>query len=92
MPLKIGEAFPADLKSLVEAQYDAFHPMDLMHVLVYPSPVPPTLETYQRTISRHQKTFADPNIHWIKIFDDQTGNIGNAPEPFLLLTPVFSVV
>jgi len=84
MPLEVNDAVPADLKYLVTAQYDAFHPNDLLHILVYPSPVPPTPEIYQRTISRQAKSFTNPNIHWIKVVDDESGEIGDDPDMHFL--------
>lgn len=86
MSLIMRDAVPADLKFLVPTQYDAFHPKDLIHVLVYPSPVPPTPEVYQRTISRLEKTFTNPAVRWIKVVDDNTGEIGNISDMHLLST------
>ena len=84
MSLTVRDAVPADLKFLVPTQYDAFHPKDLIHVLIYPSPVPPTPEVYQRTISRLEKTFTNPAVRWIKVVDDNTGEIGNNSDMHLL--------
>ncbi|KAH8593189.1 hypothetical protein B0O99DRAFT_627468 [Bisporella sp. PMI_857] len=74
MPLVLQKATPADLLASVPAQYAAFHTVDPLHMLIYPSPIHPTPEVIQKTIARQETTWSDPHVEWVKIVDDQTGD------------------
>jgi hypothetical protein len=76
MPLVLQKATPADLLASVPAQYAAFHTVDPLHMLIYPSPIHPTPEVIQKTIARQETTWSDPHVEWVKIVDDQTGDFG----------------
>jgi GNAT superfamily N-acetyltransferase len=76
MPLHLSKATEADLPAIVRGQYAAFHPHETLHVLIYPSPNPPTDNVIQSTIARHLKTWReDRTVNWIKITDEETGTI-----------------
>ena len=66
MSLHLSIAGPEDLPAIVKAQYEAFHPHDTMHRLIYPSPhlVPPAI--IERTVQRQLKTMEDPHVTWVR--------------------------
>jgi hypothetical protein len=49
MSLHLSIAGPEDLRGIVKAQYEAFHPHDTMHRLIYPSPDPVPEHVIERT-------------------------------------------
>jgi len=76
MPLFLQKVVPEDLESLVRIQYTAFHPTDPLHILIYPSPVPPTESIIQKTVSRTLNYWTStPNLTWLKIVDSTTDKI-----------------
>ena len=77
MPLTLQPAVPEDLTTLVPIQYAAFHPTEPLHMVIYPSPDPPTPEVIDRTIARILKTWnSGEDVRWVKVVDEESGEIG----------------
>lgn len=87
MPLTLKVAVPEDLPALIPEQYASFRTTDILHSLIYPSPDPATAEVIERSIARQEKLWSTPNLTWIKVVDDETGEVAAAakwlffPEP-----------
>jgi hypothetical protein len=69
MPLRLDLSTPEDLPEIVKHQFAAFHPQDVLHALIYPSPEIPTEEVLEKTVARQRKYWdEDPeHVTWIKV-------------------------
>ncbi|PSS09158.1 hypothetical protein M430DRAFT_109561 [Amorphotheca resinae ATCC 22711] len=84
MGLTLSEATPSDFPAIVRAQYAAFHPHESMHRILWPSPDPPTPTVLSRTVDRQLQAWqADPHITWLKVTDDETGEVVAAAKWFV---------
>ncbi|KAK6583620.1 hypothetical protein PZA11_003350 [Diplocarpon coronariae] len=53
MPLQLSLATEADLPAIARSQMAAFHPIDPIHALMYPSPTPVPESVISQIVTRH---------------------------------------
>lgn len=89
MPLSLHPLTAGDFTPLTPLQYAAFHPVEKLHMLIYPSPTPPNPEIYARTVARRLKSFGKDEWEWVKVVDDTTCEIGKSPSLSYCSLPLY---
>ncbi|KAH7413360.1 hypothetical protein BKA64DRAFT_719271 [Cadophora sp. MPI-SDFR-AT-0126] len=71
MPLELSVATEADMESISRSQMAAFHPIDPVHSLIFPSPTPIPESTISSVTTRQLSTWRKnpTGIRWVKITD-----------------------
>ncbi|KAE8449770.1 hypothetical protein EG329_007545 [Mollisiaceae sp. DMI_Dod_QoI] len=70
MPLRFSLAAEDEMSLIVPFQFAAFHPVNTIHRLIYPSPVPVPDSVIKSTIQRQLKTWReDPRVTWVVVRD-----------------------
>ncbi|PVH83010.1 hypothetical protein DL98DRAFT_570213 [Cadophora sp. DSE1049] len=85
MPLELSIATEADMESISRSQMAAFHPIDPVHSLIFPSPTPVPESVITSITSRQLTTWRknSSGIRWVKI-TDSSKPVDDKGRPFVV--------